>query len=64
MKSCCKEKESGKKWKNIACFKNDSSKECDCSKETPEDEENGCMLAISEETTAIIEPPDGGFWVR
>ena len=64
MTSCCKEKENGKKWKNITCFKNGASKQCNCSKENPEVANNGCAIGISEEITAIIEPPDGGFWVR
>ena len=64
MKSCCEGKEDGKKSKLIPWFKKGSSKECNSSRENIEDANKECLMEISEETTTVTEPPDGGFWVR
>ena len=54
MVSCCKDKEDGRKWKNISWSKNSPGKESNCALEP----------GTLEDPTDVIEPPDGGCRVN
>ena len=58
------DKEDESKWKIVPWFKHSSTKKCDIPKDSAENEHNGYLLDNPESTSKVLEPPDGGFWVR
>ena len=65
MGSCCKETETEKGWKAFSFHKNKSSKSC-ANENAEVGNDERLIGTLEEESTkvVVVEPPDGGFWVR